>query len=124
MRTSFAFFVMVLGSGGCFLNMFVPGFGIDMRRDASGQIVLLDTPRMWDDFVDSVERSIQREKRGEALPKERDRYWCDWIAASCTGRENPDRYVDYIRRRREEEGLQELPCPQSCDAAGGAPPDR
>jgi hypothetical protein len=84
--------------------------GFDFTRDAQGNKIIADTPRMWRDFTEGVDRSIANEVAG--INRNGGRTWNEaWLSTiryNQTGREHPQKYIDYIIERRRKAGLPEL----------------
>lgn len=83
----------------------------DSHRDDEGNVILEDTPRMWQDFIESVEPRIRKEMAGEqpsAGKNTWNEYWLWRIEILPENRENRDKYVDYIIDKRRQQGLPEL----------------
>ena len=83
----------------------------DTKKDKDGNVILLDTPRMWNDFRETVDFRIANEKSGrrpEAGKKSWVDFWVWQIQSNATGRENHKKYANYIIERRRQEGLPEL----------------
>ena len=90
----------------------VPGDdGIDVRTLPDGQRVLADTPRMWVDWTESVDREVARET-AQQLPSGGGTWNERWMRSIDSlrsgGRENQEKYVAYIIERRRMAGLPEL----------------
>ena len=84
---------------------------VDARKDANGNSVLLDTPRMWRDFVENVDEKIAEETDGAKPPgvDTWNRHWFLVIRHMRSGsQENPEKYVAYIVDSRRKKGLPEL----------------
>jgi hypothetical protein len=96
-----------LGPGGI-LN--TEPFG-DFIKDNQGNLMIQDTPRMWGDWTDVVNHTISVEVAGNRAPAGEpnwNEYWVSLIETNQTGRENPQRYINYIIERREAAGLPPL----------------
>lgn len=104
--------LMVLGSsisacGGLFNTEAI----VDAKHDSNGNLILLDTPRMWDDWTDSVDRGVENERAGRRPPGGAPSWndvWLTTIAANRASRENAPKYIAYIVKARREAGLPEL----------------
>jgi hypothetical protein len=84
---------------------------VDAKKDEKGNSVLLDTPRMWADFVNLTNKQISSEKKGERPPGVSDwnKHWQMRIHEMENGsRENSSRYINYIIQQRRGAGLPEL----------------
>ena len=96
---------------GCSYGIFNTEPFVDSHRDENGNVILEDTPRMWKEFVDSVEPRIAKEIAGrtpEAGSENWNDYWTWSIQILPTHMENRKKYVNYIVDRRRQEGLPEL----------------
>ena len=84
---------------------------VDTRRDAQGNVILRDTPRMWADWMSGVDRTVAKEAAGDApgggMPSW-ESHWQRVIRENSTSRENPQRYIDYLLDTRRRAGLPEL----------------
>lgn len=84
---------------------------VDAKKDANGNVVLLDTPRMWADFVDLTDKQTSSERAGKRPPGVSDwnKHWIMRIREMEGGsRENAPRYIAYIVEQRRKAGLPEL----------------
>jgi hypothetical protein len=84
---------------------------VDARKDDKGNSVLLDTPRMWQDFRQDVYREITREKAGDFAQGRIlwNDFWLERIRFMKSGaQENGLKYIDYIIQQRRNAGLPEL----------------
>lgn len=81
----------------------------DAGRDENGNVVLLDTPRMWEDFQGDIVGEIVKNIAGGSPNGggSWNEYWLDRIRYAGR-RENGQKYVDYIIQKRREAGLPEL----------------
>lgn len=63
--------VLLMGCNmsGCGRGIFNTEPFVDAKKDAQGNSVLLDTPRMWRDFTANVDDDIRREAAGERAPR-------------------------------------------------------
>lgn len=87
----------------------------DTATDENGNLILLDTPRMWAHFRETVDFRITNEKSGRRAEGGMDSwndFWVRQIRSNSTGRENHEKYVRYIIERRRQEGLPELVYPE------------
>lgn len=83
----------------------------DADRDEYGQVRLLDTPRMWNSWAETVNRQISREASGfEPFwgKSSWDEAWLNAINHNNKFRENPTKYNTYIIEQRREAGLPPL----------------
>ena len=106
-------FCILLGASmsGCGNGIFDKEPFSDSHRDDKGNVILEDTPRMWQNFIDSVEPRIAKEIAGEkpgSGKKTWNEYWLWRIQILPENRENRGKYVTYIIDRRRQEGLPEL----------------
>lgn len=96
---------------GCRSGLFNTDPGIDVEQREDGTRVLLDTPRMWRDWTESVDMEIQREVDG-AEPSGGGTWserWLRSIRSLQDGRhENAPKYSAYIIESRRKAGLPEL----------------
>lgn len=83
---------------------------VDTRKDNNGNVILLDTPRMWQEFVQITNSQIDEERQGGAPPgvDSWSKHWILRINEIKSGRENPSKYVDYIVEARGRAGLPEF----------------
>jgi hypothetical protein len=111
-------FGVLLGAymSGCGKGIFNTEPFVDSHRDNEGNVILEDTPRMWQNFIESVDRRVADEvagERPEAGKKTWNEYWLWSIQIIPKNRENRQKYVNYIIDKRRQEGLAELVDPQS-----------
>ena len=110
-QRSALWFVVLTGLGlasGCGLLNNEPM--IDVSTDKNGVRTVLDTPRMWKDWREGVDRGIAEELAGE-MPGGGIPTWNDqWIRTIHLNRsrENSQRYINYIIESRRAAGLPEL----------------
>lgn len=84
---------------------------VDTVTDESGKKLLADTPRNWRDWTEIMDRHIQREKAGEKVfggYESWNTLWNKIITAVSEGRQNAEKYVNYIILERRNAGLPEL----------------
>lgn len=85
---------------------------VDTTKDTQGNQVLADTPRMWEIWTERVDRRISREIAGKRPPGGKSSwngFWVSLIAENKDGgRENAQKYIDYIVEKRQEAGLPPL----------------
>ena len=90
--------------------MLKAGKDVDSKRDAQGNVILLDTPRMREFAVLAYDQTIEMEKRGHQISNGMS--WNeDWLATIRSIRrnnENAEWYVAYIIEQRRKAGLPEL----------------
>lgn len=105
----------MVGGSGCggapLWNALSSDPGYDIKRDAQGNAILLDTPRMWKDFEQVTDYSIAREVAGDThwgTSKNANEAWIDLIRRIQAHREHPQKYIDYIIEKRRAAGLPEL----------------
>jgi len=83
---------------------------VDAKKDEQGHVILLDTPRMWNDWREEVERAVASEvggaRPGGGIPSWNSQ-WLRVINAN-SDRENPSKYISYIIESRRQAGLPEL----------------
>jgi hypothetical protein len=97
---------------GCGRGLFNTEPFVDAKKDAQGNSVILDTPRMWGYFKDDVDREISRERNGDFAQGRVswNDFWLKRIRNMSDGsRENSEKYVTYILDARREAGLPDLP---------------
>ncbi|MDR7097830.1 hypothetical protein J2X04_000177 [Lysobacter niabensis] len=84
---------------------------VDAKRDAHGNVILRDTPRMWANFTEEVDLRVKSEMHGGRPPgvaKWND-HWTDQIKTmEKGGQENAQKYIAYIIEARRKAGLPEL----------------
>ena len=101
--------VDVSGCGGSPVANVFSDSGIDSMRDAQGNVILLDTPRMWRDFVQTTEIAIKNERTGRNYgPRSSNDEWLRVIQHIKLRNEHPQKYIDYIIEQRRRAGLPEL----------------
>lgn len=111
---SICLLVVLCSVGSCdatqqFKNMSESRF--DMTRDAQGNEIFADTPKMWADFVQRTNISIRAEASGEThwgASKNANDAWVKEIRNMPRYREHPQKYIDYIIEQRRAVGLPEL----------------
>jgi hypothetical protein len=98
--------VVMMCLSGCVLLDWRPY--VDAKTDNYGNTQFLDTPRMWKRWTDFIDRIVSREVRGLASPsgsRSWDEYWARLTKTQRQVQENPERYIGYIREKRNEAGL-------------------
>lgn len=103
-------FYMLLGASmsGCGNGVFNTEPFVDSHRDDKGNVILEDTPRMWKNFIESVNRGVSDETAGER-PEAGIKTWNEyWLWAIQIIPKNREKYASYIIDRRRQEGLPEL----------------
>jgi hypothetical protein len=117
LRKSFllvSLFAVLCSVGSCdaaqqFKNMSSSRF--DMTRDAQGNEIFADTPKMWEDFVQRTDVAIHDEVAGKThwgKYKSANDGWVAGIRNMPKYREHPQKYIDYIIQKRRAAGLPEL----------------
>lgn len=84
---------------------------VETIHDEKGNLLLQDTPRMWNDWTEIIDYSVAFEVAGNHAPGGKstwNEYWVSLIETNKTGRENPERYIEYIIKRRQSAGLPPL----------------
>lgn len=79
--------------------------------DGQGNPSLKDNPRMWSNWIENVNFRVSNEVAGirpEGGHHDWNEFWISLIEANQTGRENPQKYIDYIIERRKVAGLPPL----------------
>jgi hypothetical protein len=102
--------VCLLCLSGCGLLYYEPM--IDAVENERGEVILADTPKMWRQWKEVVDLRISWEISGDDPPMGKaswPEFWRELIRRNRSGgRENPERYVDYIIVSRREAGLPPL----------------
>lgn len=84
----------------------------DTTKDQQGNQVLADTPRMWENWTERVDRRVSREVAGSRPPGGKaswNEFWVSLIEENKDGgRENAQKYISYIIEKRQEAGLPPL----------------
>ncbi|MFT4179375.1 MAG: hypothetical protein QM612_07920 [Thermomonas sp.] len=96
---------------GCGRGIFNKEPFVDAKKDAQGRSILLDTPRMWAEFTETVDMRVASEMRGGKPPGVRtwNEHWVDQIKTlDDGGQENALKYISYIIESRRRAGLPEL----------------
>lgn len=83
---------------------------VDAKKDAHGNVTLLDTPRMWRDWKDDVDRAVAKEVRGDSPGGGIANWNVQWrrVIDANKDRENASKYIAYILEARRKAGLPEL----------------
>lgn len=83
---------------------------VDAKKDAQGNVVLLDTPRMWRDWQADVDRAVANEVAGSRPGGGIASWNAQWLRVidANNGRENAPKYIAYIIDSRRKAGLPEL----------------
>lgn len=103
--------VMGASMAGCGRGVFNTEPFVDAKKDERGNVVLRDTPRMWDDFRENVDHEVAREQRGMAAQGRTSwsEFWLRRIGYMEGGtQENAPKYIAYIIDSRRRAGLPEL----------------
>jgi hypothetical protein len=85
---------------------------VDTRKDAEGNLVIRDTPRMWAEWTRHIDSQVAREAAGGppfAGVKTWETHWALAIKDNQQGRDNAQKYIDYVIEARRRAGLPELP---------------
>lgn len=105
--------VLLMGvcMSGCGRGIFNTEPFVDAKKDEHGKVVLRDTPRMWADFIENVNREVARERAGDfaqgRIPW--NEFWLRRIQYMQGGtQENAPKYIAYIIESRRRAGLPEL----------------
>ena len=83
----------------------------DTHYDSNGNLVLTDTDRNWAGFRETVDFRVASEVKGSRPPAGKqtwEEFWLSLIEAQQNGRENKQRYINYIEESRRLNGLPEL----------------
>ncbi|WP_147455584.1 hypothetical protein [Solilutibacter pythonis] len=83
---------------------------VDVKKDERGNVILLDTPRMWRDWQADVDRAVANEVAG-SRPRGGMVSWnAQWLRVidANKGRENASKYITYIIDSRRKAGLPDL----------------
>ena len=94
---------------GC--SVFNPEPFADIRNDAQGNVVFSDTRRMWTYWQQDVDRAVAMEASGQKPGGGFDSWTQHWqrvFRVTRDGRENPQKYVDYVVQKRREHGLPDI----------------
>lgn len=95
---------------GCGRGIFNTEPFVDATKDGQGNVVLRDTPRMWQDWRDEVDRAVANEVAGRRPGGGISSWNFQWlrVIGANGGRENAGKYVAYIIESRRRAGLPEL----------------
>lgn len=102
--------MMGVGMSACGRGIFNTEPFVDATKDNSGNVVLRDTPRMWQDWKAEVDRAVANETMGRPPGggiTSWNQQWLRVIAANSS-RENAPKYIDYVVNSRRHAGLPEL----------------
>jgi len=109
----FSVITLLLGVSvsGCLGGVFNTEPRLDTRKDEYGNIIVLDTPRMWQYWRYDMDREVSREVAG-ARPgggiTTWNELWLRVIDQANSNRENAPKYIAYILESRRKAGLPEL----------------
>jgi len=83
---------------------------LDTHRDAEGNIIVEDTPRMWAYWKDNVDHAVAKEVSGRMPGGGTDSWDTHWqrVFAANSDRENAEKYMSYVIDTRRAAGLPEL----------------
>lgn len=83
---------------------------VDAKKDEHGNVVLRDTPRMWQDWCDEVDRAVSNEVAGRRPGGGITSWNVQWlrVISANSDRENAPKYIAYIIESRRRAGLPEL----------------
>jgi hypothetical protein len=83
---------------------------VDATTDEHGNVVLRDTPRMWQDWQDEVDRAVSSEVAGRRPGGGIASWGAQWfrVINANNDRENAPKYIAYIIESRRRAGLPEL----------------
>ncbi|MEE4316035.1 MAG: hypothetical protein V2I74_03535 [Erythrobacter sp.] len=83
---------------------------VDAEKDEQGNVRILDTPRMWQDWQADVDRAIAKEVNGEPPGGGIKSWSVQWqrVIRANQDRENAQKYINYIFVKRQEAGLPPL----------------
>jgi hypothetical protein len=79
---------------------------------ATGAVTKRKLNGMWEIFMDSVDRDITSEKRGESPPAVKNSwkdYWIWRVEILNDGTEKHSKHINYIIDQRRKAGLPEIP---------------
>lgn len=96
---------------GCETSIFNTEPFVETRRDEQGNVIIKDTPRMWEDFKQIMQMHIESERLGQRAPgvDKWNKFWLLRIKFLKDGnQENPQKYIDYIIEARRAASLPEL----------------
>lgn len=83
---------------------------VDAKTDEKGNVILLDTPRMWRDWREVVDMRVANELAKKRPPGGVVSWNAHWLGMidSNQNRENASKYIAYIIEARRKAGLLEL----------------
>lgn len=84
---------------------------VDAEKDEQGNLRLLDTRRMWQDWTENVDFRVSNEIAGRRPPGGKSTwndFWLRLIDENREARENAQKYINYIIEKRQEAGLPPL----------------
>lgn len=82
----------------------------DSEKDEHGNVRLLDTPRMWRDWQQDVDRAVAKEASGQPPGGGIESWEKQWqrVIRANGDRENAQKYIRYIYVARQAAGLPPL----------------
>jgi len=105
-------FLILMGASmaGCGRGVFNTEPFVDARKDEQGNVVLRDTPRMWQDWKDEVDMAVGKESAGRPPGGGIASWSHQWqrVIEANRDRENAPKYIAYIIDARRRAGLPEL----------------
>lgn len=96
---------------GCGRGIFNTESFVDAKKGEQGNVVLRDTPRMWADFRENVDREVAKERNGDPAQGRIswNEFWSRRLGHMESGaQENAAKYIAYIIESRRLAGLPEL----------------
>lgn len=103
---------LLMGSNlsGCGRGIFSNESIVDAKQDEHGHVTLLDSPRNWRDFTETVDLQVAHERAGRSPPgiATWNEHWLLRIRSQQSNRENSAKYIAYIIEARQREGLPDL----------------
>lgn len=101
--------VLIILAAGAY-GMFKNGKEVETKRDAQGNVILLDTPRMREFAAYCYDQTIEMEKQGHQMSNGMswNERWLGTIRSIRQNTDNPEWYVQYIIEQRRKAGLPEL----------------
>ena len=96
-------------AGGC--SLFNTEQPLDRTVDEKGNLLVADTERMWNDFLEIVDIRVAHEVAGWDPPngaKSWEEFYLGWFNDIRALQENAEKYVEYIIRARQMHGLPDL----------------
>lgn len=114
MKSNLLWLICLTISAGCGMSnggsIFNKEHFVDAEKDAQGSVVLLDTPRMWRDWQNDVNRAVANEAGGRPPGGGIESWNAQWrrVIGANKDRENAPKYIAYIVESRRKAGLPEL----------------